>query len=575
VTPEKHEILEAYIRRAETLGEAARSDTAREKTGCFTGVFVRNPASGQHLPVWVADYVLHGYGTGAIMSVPGHDARDHEFARTFKLPVVQVVDASDGMGVTNAAYEGGGVMVNSGFLDGMTVAEAQHTIMRWLEQNGAGTAKVTYCLRDWLFSRQRYWGEPIPVLHLTDGSIVPLPEDSLPLLPPELHDYKPTESGEPPLARAADWVRTVVPGTDIPAMRETNTMPQWAGSCWYYLRFLDPLNNQALVDPEAERYWMPVDIYIGGAEHAVLHLLYARFWHKVLYDIGIVSTTEPFLKLFNQGMILAPSYRDRNGRYHEPDQVTEQNGRYCADGVEVQRQVEKMSKSRFNVVNPDDVVEQYGADSMRLYEMFMGPLDAAKPWQTAGVIGVRRFLDRTWRIICDEKDSLQPAIQDVSAPNDLLRLRHKTVAAISRDIEALSFNTAIARLMELANALTVATIRPREIVETFVLLLAPFAPHIAEELWSKLGHRCTLAYAPWPSLDHTLAQDEVQEYVVQVNGKVRHRFRALAGLDATALTETAKADPHVVSLLQGKTTLKEIAIPGRLVNFVVRDWRSR
>jgi leucyl-tRNA synthetase len=303
----------------------------------------------------------------------------------------------------------------------------------------------------------------------------------------------------------------------------------------------------------------------------VLHLLYARFWHKVLYDIGIVSTTEPFLKLFNQGMILAHSYRDDNGGYHEPHRVTEQNGRYSADGVEVQRQVEKMSKSRLNVVNPDELVEEYGADAMRLYEMFMGPLDAAKPWQTAGVIGVRRFLDRTWRIVCSENDTLQPAIQDVPAPSDLLRLRHKTVDAITRDIEALSFNTAIARLMELANALTVAVIRPRGIVETLVLLLAPFAPHIAEELWSKLGNRGTLAYAPWPGFDQALAQDQFQEYVVQVNGKVRHRFHAIAGLDAITLTETAKADPHVVSLLQGKTTLKEIAVPGQLVNFVVRD----
>lgn len=570
VTPEEREVVETYIRRAETLSEAVRSDAGRDKTGRFTGAFVRNPANGLHMPVWVADYVLGGYGTGAIMAVPGHDARDHEFARAFSLPIVRVVDASEGPDGSTAAYESGGVMVNSGFLDGMTIAEARRAIIAWLEQRGAGSARVTYRLRDWLFSRQRYWGEPIPVLHLADGSIVPLPEDSLPLLPPELQDYKPTESGEPPLARAVDWVRTVVPDTDIPAMQETNTMPQWAGSCWYYLRFLDPHNNKALVDPTAEKYWMPVDIYIGGAEHAVLHLLYARFWHKVLYDIGIVSTTEPFLKLFNQGMILAPAYRDGDGRYHESDQVTERDGRYYANGVEVQRQIEKMSKSRFNVVNPDDVVEEHGTDSMRLYEMFVGPLDAAKPWQTTGVTGVRRFLDRTWRIVCGENDALLPAIKDVPAPDDLLRLRHKTVAAITRDIEGLSFNTAIARLMELANALTVAAIRPREIVETFVLLLAPFSPHIAEELWSKLGHQETLAYATWPDFNPSLAQDERQEYVVQVNGKVRHRFRATAGLDATALTETAKADPHVVALLRGKTILKAIAIPGRLVNFVVR-----
>ena len=328
VTPEAREVVEIYVRRSETLSEAARSDAEREKAGVFTGAYVRNPANGQHLPVWVSDYVLGGYGTGAIMAVPGHDARDHEFARAVGLPIIQVVDPGDGRGITDAAHGGDGVIVNSGFLDGMAVAEAKQAIIRWLEQHGAGTARVTYRLRDWLFSRQRYWGEPIPVLHLADGSVVPLPEDSLPLSPPELHDYKPTEGAEPPLARAKDWVRTTVPGTDIPATRETNTMPQWAGSCCYYLRFLDPHNNQALVAPAAEKYWMPVDIYVGGAEHAVLHLLYARFWHKVLYDIGIVSTKEPFRKLFNQGMILAFSYRDAVGRYYEPADVGERTGRY-------------------------------------------------------------------------------------------------------------------------------------------------------------------------------------------------------------------------------------------------------
>ena len=558
VTPEARASVEAYVQRAQTLGEAARSDAARAKTGIFTGACVCNPANGRHLPIWVADYVLTGYGTGAIMAVPGHDTRDHDFARTFDLPIIQVVDPND-------------VIVNSDFLDGMTVTEAKRAIVQWLEQQGIGAAKVTYRLRDWLFSRQRYWGEPIPVLHLADGSVIPVPEDSLPLLAPELHDYKPAEGGEPPLARAGDWVRTTAPGTEVPAMRETNTMPQWAGSCWYYLRFLNPHNDRALVDPEAEKYWMPVDIYIGGAEHAVLHLLYARFWHKVLYDIGVVSTKEPFRKLFNQGMILAFSYRDAAGRYYEPGDVHEQAGRCYAGETEVQRQIEKMSKSRFNVMNPDDVIEEYGADAMRLYEMFMGPLDAAKPWQMTGVSGVRRFLERAWRIVCDEDDTLQSVVQEVAAPSNLLRLRHKTVAAVTQDVEALRFNTAIARLMEFANALTVAPVRPREAVETFVLLLAPFAPHIAEELWSKLGHQGTLAYVAWPSFDPALAQDEWQEYVVQINGKVRHRFHGGVGLDPAMLVATAKAEPHVVTLLQGKLIEKEIAIPGRLVNFVVRD----
>jgi leucyl-tRNA synthetase len=347
-------------------------------------------------------------------------------------------------------------------------------------------------------------------------------------------------------------------------------MPQWAGSCWYYLRFLDPRNDCEFVGREAERYWMPVDVYVGGAEHAVLHLLYARFWHKVLYDIGAVSTDEPFRKLFNQGMVLAFSYRDASGRYHEPGEVAERDGRYYAGSAEVSRQVEKMSKSRFNVVNPDDVVTEHGADAVRLYEMFMGPLDAAKPWQMAGVNGVRRFLDRAWRIVCGEDDALHPAVRDVAAPADLLRLRHRTVGAVTEDIEALRFNTAVARLMEMTNGLTAAAVRPREVVEAFVLLLAPFAPHLAEELWGKLGHGSTLAYAPWPRFDPALAQDESQEYVVQLNGKVRHRFRAEAGLSGNALLAAAKDEPQVTALLDGRTVVKEVTIPGRLVNFVLR-----
>jgi leucyl-tRNA synthetase len=444
-------------------------------------------------------------------------------------------------------------------------------MVAWLQEHGAGVPKVTYRLRDWLFSRQRYWGEPIPMLHLADGSVVPLPEDSLPLLSPELDDYKPSAGGEPPLARAAEWVRTTVPGTTVPALRETNTMPQWAGSCWYYLRFLDPRNDREFVGREAERYWMPVDVYVGGAEHAVLHLLYARFWHKVLYDIGLVSSDEPFRKLFNQGMVLAFSYRDASGRYYEPDEVAERDGRYYAGSVEVSRQVEKMSKSRFNVVNPDDVVAEYGADAVRLYEMFMGPLDAAKPWQMTGVSGVRRFLDRAWRIVCGEDDALHPAARDMEVPADLLRLRHRTVGAVTEGIEALRLNTAVARLMEMANALTAAAGRPREVVETFVLLLAPFAPHIAEELWGRLRHDGTLAYAPWPRFDPAMAQAESQEYVVQVNGKLRHRFQARAGLDAEALLAAAKAELQVLALLDGKTVVREVAIPGRLVNFVLRS----
>jgi leucyl-tRNA synthetase len=569
VTPEQRRAVDGYVQRAEVLGEAARADAGREKTGVFTGAYVVNPANGAHLPVWVADYVLGGYGTGAIMAVPAHDVRDHAFARAFDLPIVPVVT---GANVAETAWEGDGMLFNSGFLDGMAVPEAKRAMIAFLVEKDAGTPRTTYRLRDWLFSRQRYWGEPIPVLHLSDGSVVPLPEDSLPVLPPELADYTPAPGGEPPLARATEWVSTTDPRTGEPALRETNTMPQWAGSCWYYLRFLDPHNEHAFVDPAAESYWMPVDLYVGGAEHAVLHLLYSRFWHKVLYDAGVVSTPEPFAKLFNQGMILAFSYRDEAGRYYDPGDVAERDGHHYIGDKALSRQIEKMSKSRFNVVNPDDVVEEYGADAMRLYEMFMGPLDVAKPWQMSGLIGVRRFLDRSWRIVCGDDDSLSPLVQDsVQTPTALLRLRHRTVSVVTQDIEALRFNTAIARLMEMANGLTAATMRPREVVETFVKMLAPFAPHMGEELWRKLGHEGTLAYAPWPGFDPMLAREDTQEYVVQVNGKVRHRFEGSTGLDIAALLTAAKADPIVVALLDGKAVVKEIAIPGRLVSFVIRD----
>ena len=572
VTPEARAAVDTYIERAKTLDDTLRGDAGRKKTGVFTGAYAIHPVSGKRLPVWVADYVLAGYGSGAVMAVPAHDGRDHEFARHFGLPIVRVVDDGLNGDITQAAYEGDGLMVNSGFLNGLTVAQAKQAMVTWLEQHGAGRAKVTYRLRDWLFSRQRYWGEPIPVLHLTDDSIVPLPEDALPLLPPELDDYKPAPGGEPPLARAEDWVRTTVPNTDIPAMRETNTMPQWAGSSWYFLRFLDPHNDREFVSKEAEKYWMPVDVYVGGPEHTVLHLLYARFWHKVLYDIGVVSTKEPFRKLFNQGMMLAFSYKDEAGRYYESDQVVERDGKHFSGTVELSRQVEKMSKSRFNVVNPDDVVQEYGADALRLYEMFMGPLEVAKPWQPSGLTGVRRFLERAWRMVCDDNDMPHPLVQDgPDVPEVLLRLRHKTVRTVTEDIEGLRFNTAIARLMEMANVLTHASIRPREVVETFVKLLAPFAPHVAEELWGKLGYDGTLAYAPWPNFDPELALDERQEYVVQVNGKVRHRFHGETGLDASALAAAAKAEPQVRALLEGRKVMKEIAIPGRLVNFVVGE----
>jgi leucyl-tRNA synthetase len=558
----------AYVEASTRKGERERSDRAGGKTGIFTGSYAINPANGAKLPLWVADYVLMGYGKGAIMAMPGHDSRDHAFARVFDLPIVRVV--AGGGDIHDEAYEGDGTIVNSPPLAGLSSAAAKTAAIAWLEARGAGHAQVQYHLRDWLFSRQRYWGEPLPILHCADGSVVALPDDALPLLPPELVDYKPTATGEPPLARTPHWVRTTDPATGAAALRETNTMPQWAGSCWYYLRFLDPYNDRAIVDPTKERYWMPVDLYVGGAEHAVLHLLYARFWHKVLYDIGIVSTKEPFRKLFNQGMILAYSYRDAGGKYYPPEKVAEHEGRHFAGDIPVTRKIDKMSKSRFNVVNPDDIVAAYGADALRLYEMFMGPLEMTKPWQTSAVHGMRHFLERAWRLVCDDDAPISPRLIDVAPDQRLLRLQHKTVRAVTEGIENLRFNTSIARLMELVNALTPMQRRPRSVVQSLVLLLAPFAPHLCEELWRVLGHGHSLTYAPWPIFDRELARDEQRQYVVQLNGRIRHTIVADADMGTDALLALVKADRRVKELLAGKQIVKEIAVPGRLVNFVVR-----
>ena len=564
--------VEEYRAQAARQSELQRSDLNKDKTGVFTGAHAVNPINGAEIPIWIADYVLPSYGTGAIMAVPAHDSRDHAFALAYGLPIFEVVRPDATAEQTAGLYEGEGTLVNSGFLDGLGTAEARRAVVARLEAEGRGTGRVQYRLRDWLFSRQRYWGEPIPVLHRRDGSIVPLPEDALPLEPPALVDYRPTDDGQPPLARAEGWLRVEAPDGEVLG-RETNTMPQWAGSSWYFLRYLDPRNDEALVSPEAERYWMPVDLYVGGAEHAVLHLLYARFWHKVLYDAGVVSTNEPFRKLFNQGMILSYSYQDARGRYHEPAAVTQDGERYLADGAEVSRQIEKMSKSRLNVVDPDVVVDEYGADAFRLYLMFMGPLDATKPWQTTGVAGMRRFLARCWRLICDETDALDAARLVAEEPDAALASTlYQTVQAVGDDLEALRFNTAIARLMELVNVLTPMATYPRPVADTFVLLLAPFAPHLAEELWAKLGHGESLAKAPWPqvALDSAIAARETREYPVQINGKLRARVRAGAHLGGDELLAFVKDAPEVRPLLADKTIAKEIVVPGRLVNFVVR-----
>ncbi len=536
-TPEQRDAVSAYQEKASHKSDLERTELAKEKTGVFTGAYALNPATGQPVPVWIADYVLATYGTGAIMAVPGHDERDWEFATKFGLPIVEVVAGGD---VSQAAYTGDGLLVHSGFLDGLAVPEAKAKMIAWLEAQGAGQKKVSYRLRDWLFSRQRYWGEPIPIIYLEDGTMKALPESELPLLLPETDAIKPSGTGESPLANITDWVNTVDPETGMPARRETNTMPQWAGSCWYYLRYIDPKNDQALVSKEKEQYWMPVDLYIGGAEHAVLHLLYARFWHKVLYDLGVVSTKEPFHKLVNQGMILG------------------ENG-------------EKMSKSRGNVVNPDDIVRESGADTLRIYEMFMGPLEATKPWNTNGVDGAYRFLNRVYRLFVTDAGALNPAIRaDAKADEAFTRTLHKTIKKVTQDTEALRFNTAISQLMIFINEAYKQEQLPQAAMEAFVKMLAPYAPHLAEELWEGLGHGETLAYAEWPTWDEELTKENEVEIAVQVNGKIRARVLVSAEATQPEVEALAFAVPETQEAIAGKEIVKKILVPGRLLNLVVK-----
>jgi leucyl-tRNA synthetase len=543
--PERRAAVEAYCEQAARKSDLQRAETDREKTGVFTGSYAVNPVNGERLPVWIADYVMMGYGTGAIMAVPGHDQRDWEFARAFDLPIVEVVSGGD---VAKAAFVEieRGTMVNSRTpdgsfsLDGLKPDEAIGKMTGWLERTGRGVKAVNYKLRDWLFSRQRYWGEPFPIVWV-DGGPQALPEQMLPVRLPETRDFRPKGTGEKPqspLAGLTDWVETTDPASGRPAQRETNTMPQWAGSCWYYLRFLDPKNPDALVDAAKERYWMPVDLYIGGAEHAVLHLLYARFWHKVLYDIGVVSSREPFPRLVHQGIILGE------------------------DG-------QKMSKRWGNVVNPDDVIDRYGADALRLYEMFLGPLEAMKPWSTKGVEGVTRFLDRVWRLVVEEDGTLSPAVVGTAPEAATARLMHQTVKKVTEDIEALKFNTAVAQMMVFVNELTRLERRPRAAVETLVLLLAPFAPHIAEELWRRLGHAESLARAPWPAWDPALCVEDTVTLAVQVNGKLRGTLELARGTSRDDALAAAQADERVRRHLEGQVIRKVIHVPDKLLNLVV------
>ena len=566
----QREAVETYVKQAQARSAQDRMKEDREKTGVFTGAYALNPANGAEIPIWVADYVLAEYGYGAIMAVPGQDERDWEFAETFDLPIVRTVQPSAGF--EGKAFTGDGPAINSEFLDGLGVAAAKSKMIAWLEEQGVGAGTVNYKLRDWLFSRQRYWGEPFPLIELADGSIKAVPLKDLPVVLPELDEYKPTAEGDPPLARATEWVATTDPDSGAAARRETNTMPQWAGSCWYFLRFVDPTNEEAAWSKEAEAYWMPVDLYIGGAEHAVLHLLYARFWHKVLFDAGLVSTSEPFQKLFNQGMILAQSYKDSKGKYHYPQETARDGNAYILKdgGDALEAQIEKMSKSRYNVVNPDEVIERYGADSMRLYEMFMGPLDRDKPWTDEGVQGVHRFLRRAWSLFVDDHGELSTRICDGGGDEELLKVLHYTIKSVGDDIEKLYFNTSIARMMEFVNAAMKCEAIDRTWARKFVLILAPFAPHMAEELWEKLGHGDTLAYEPWPEYDETFLVEDTVEIPVQINGKVRGRVVVAADADQGTLLAAAKSHEKVGSYLEGKDLVKEIVIPGKMVNLVVK-----
>lgn len=561
-SPEQAEAVADYKRQASLKSDLARTDLAKEKTGAFTGAYAINPANGKEIPIWIADYVLASYGTGAVMAVPAHDARDWEFAKVYDLPIIPVIEGGD---VEQAVYTEDGPHIHSEFLDGLTTKEAKAKMTAWLEEKGMGEETITYRLRDWLFSRQRYWGEPIPIIHWEDGTSTAVPEDQLPLVLPKTSDIKPSGTGESPLANLTDWLE-VTREAGVKGRRETNTMPQWAGSSWYYLRYIDPHNTEKLADEELLKTWLPVDIYIGGAEHAVLHLLYARFWHKFLYDLGVVPTKEPFQKLFNQGMILGTSYRDGRGALVASDKVEKRDGAFIhrETGEVLEQTPAKMSKSLKNVVNPDDVVEQFGADTLRVYEMFMGPLDASIAWSEEGLEGSRKFLDRVYRLITSK---------ELSTDNDgqLDKVYHETVKAVTEQIEDYKFNTAIAQLMIFVNAANKADKLYIDYAKGFIQLLAPFAPHLAEELWQTLtASGQSISYVPWPSHDEAfLVEDEV-EIVVQLKGKVRAKLMVPKDLSKEDLQATVLAHEKVQAEIADKEILKVIAVPNKLVNIVVK-----
>ncbi|MCP4246107.1 MAG: leucine--tRNA ligase [bacterium] len=645
-TSEQCDAVTAYVATARHKSELDRTADTKDKTGVFTGAYALNPVNGEHIPVWVADYVLMGYGTGAIMAVPSGDTRDFEFAKQFDLPIVATVEPPDvwfhdqiqrlGLdadycrrrgkaalpeqmtasataaagtvggitaqdsqatmdgdrswvrqvavpvhaedpGVFAEAFTGEGVAINSVQFDGLPSAEFKQTITAWLAEQGVGRGAVNFKLRDWIFSRQKYWGEPFPVLLDAQAQAQAMDEGDLPLRLPEIEDFKPTPAAEdadtlpePPLGRASEWVSVEQDGQHY--RRDLNTMPQWAGSCWYYLRFCDPQNGAEGWNRLAEGYWMPVDLYVGGAEHAVLHLLYARFWHKVLFDLGHVSTVEPFAKLLNQGMIQAFAYKNQRGGIVPVDQAVErEDGSFAhvTTGEPLEQVIAKISKSLKNVVRPDEIVAEFGADTFRMYEMFMGPIEASKPWNTRDVPGVFRLLNRIWRLVVDEDTGgLSPALTDAAPTEATLRLLHKTIKKVGQDVEAFKFNTAIGQMFDLVNHLTPLEHRPRSVIETFVLLVAPFAPHLGEELWRRLGHDESLAYLPWPAHDEALTRDQEIEIPVQINGKVRARITVPAGADEAALESAARAAPKIAEAIEGQTVRKVIVVKGRLVNLV-------
>ncbi|MBT4445302.1 MAG: leucine--tRNA ligase, partial [Waddliaceae bacterium] len=586
VTTEEYcQDVETYRQVTASKSDLERTELSKHKTGVFTGAYAINPVNGEKIPIWIADYVLISYGTGAIMAVPSHDERDFEFATKFKIPIIAVYDpgtekcegiedidaeqAREEILTGKRCWTGDGICINSVnddiSINDLPVKDAKKTITAWLEEKGTGKAAINYKLRDWLFSRQRYWGEPFPILHLEDGTQRALDVDELPLTPPELDDFTPCNDGSSPLAKATEWVEITDPKTGKKALRETNTMPQWAGSCWYYLRFMDPHNDDAAWSPEAEKYWGPVDMYLGGVEHAVLHLLYARFWHKVLFDCGHVSTPEPFMKLRNQGLITSRSYQLPSGAYVAPEDTIEKEGSYYHKDTneKLRSQIEKMSKSKLNGVTPDDIVEDLGADALRLYEMFMGPLDKEKVWDTNAIHGCRRFLARFYDIITSEKVSDEPPSQEA------LKLGNRLVHGVCNDIEAMLFNTAIAKFMEFLNDFSKLEIYPKEILTMATHCLSPLAPHLAEEAWETLGNSESLSYTAFPTVDKTLLEDDTMTYVIQINGKVRAKLDLPKDQDKDTILNLAKQQDKIAKHLEGKEIRKVIFVPNKLLSIVI------